>query len=212
MTRRKPSRAPYNASKGARTRERIVETAAALFAEHGYSGTALSDVMSRCHLTKGGFYAHFESKEELYLASVRLVLDREQIKYAPPPESAPPAERLRAFLEYMAQTLSGDRPLGRLFLWMLLDRNSEVTQHAIHGIFHTTYEELSRLLRAQSHGSHGDIIGHSLLAVALLYDQIRAKIMPPLVSRATLQIGTAEALEFLVQLPISKPSTRRKAR
>ena len=195
---KKTARPPYNATKGARTRQRIIETAAALFAEHGYSGTALSDVMGRCHLTKGGFYAHFASKEELYLASVRAVLERERVNYVPPPATAPPAEHLRAFLQYMEQTLSGDRPLGRLFLWMLLDRNSDVTQHAIHGVFRSTYDELSRLLRGHS---HADSIGHSLLAVALLHDQIRAKIMPPLVSRSTLQIGTAEALEHLVDLP-----------
>ncbi|HKY91461.1 MAG TPA: TetR/AcrR family transcriptional regulator [Nevskiaceae bacterium] len=204
---KKPARPAYRATKGAKTRERIVETAAALFAEHGYSGTALSDVMGRCHLTKGGFYAHFASKEDLYLAAVRMVLERERINYVPPPESAAPTEKLRAFLRYMEQTLSGDRPLGRLFLWMLLDRNSAVTQHAIHGIFHSTYDELSRLLRGHP---HADTLGHSLLAVALLYDQIRARIMPSLVPRSTLQIDASQALEYLVEPLVQRrrPSRR----
>lgn len=52
-------------SKGEETRQHIIEKAAALFNQHGYEGTALSDLMEATDLRKGGIYRHFDSKEEL---------------------------------------------------------------------------------------------------------------------------------------------------
>lgn len=52
-------------SKGEETRRHIIEKAAALFNQHGYEGTALSDLMEATDLRKGGIYRHFDSKEEL---------------------------------------------------------------------------------------------------------------------------------------------------
>jgi len=49
----------------ARTRERIVTAAAARFRQHGIVATGLSDLMAAAGLTHGGFYRHFESKDQL---------------------------------------------------------------------------------------------------------------------------------------------------
>ncbi len=56
-------------SKGEKTRQRIVQKAAAVFNQHGYSGTSLSDLMEKTGLEKGGIYRHFESKEDLAVAA-----------------------------------------------------------------------------------------------------------------------------------------------
>ena len=49
----------------ARTRERIVEAAAAEFREHGIAATGLAELMAAAGLTHGGFYRHFDSKDQL---------------------------------------------------------------------------------------------------------------------------------------------------
>lgn len=49
----------------AQNRERVVETAAKLFREHGYNGIGVADLMKAAGLTHGGFYAKFSSKEAL---------------------------------------------------------------------------------------------------------------------------------------------------
>jgi TetR/AcrR family transcriptional repressor of nem operon len=46
-------------------RQRIVETAARLFREKGYDGIGVADLMKGAGLTHGGFYGHFDSKEDL---------------------------------------------------------------------------------------------------------------------------------------------------
>lgn len=57
-------------------RERIVETAARLFREKGYDGIGVADLMKNAGLTHGGFYGHFESKEELLAEATAHALKR----------------------------------------------------------------------------------------------------------------------------------------
>jgi TetR/AcrR family transcriptional regulator, transcriptional repressor for nem operon len=57
------------ATKGERTRERIVAAAAPLFNQRGYAASSMADVMTATGLEKGGIYRHFASKDELALAA-----------------------------------------------------------------------------------------------------------------------------------------------
>ena len=57
------------ASKGQRTRERIVAAAAPLFNQRGFAGASMADLMAATGLEKGGIYRHFESKGELVAAA-----------------------------------------------------------------------------------------------------------------------------------------------
>jgi len=54
--------------KGHATRASILQTAAEVFAERGYADTTLSELIARSGLTKGAFYFHFSSKEQLAFA------------------------------------------------------------------------------------------------------------------------------------------------
>lgn len=48
------------------TRQSILDAAAACFAEQGYSGASVADIMERAGVSKGCMYVHFKSKEELF--------------------------------------------------------------------------------------------------------------------------------------------------
>ncbi|HEY4353915.1 MAG TPA: TetR/AcrR family transcriptional regulator [Paraburkholderia sp.] len=49
----------------AETRRRIVDVAARQFRLNGIQATGLNDLMAEAGLTRGGFYRHFESKDQL---------------------------------------------------------------------------------------------------------------------------------------------------
>ncbi|NQU07740.1 MAG: TetR/AcrR family transcriptional regulator [Candidatus Abyssubacteria bacterium] len=61
--------------KGRLTRERIVTAAADLFRKNGFHNTSLSQILDAADLTKGGFYFHFRSKEELGYAVIDYMKD-----------------------------------------------------------------------------------------------------------------------------------------
>jgi TetR/AcrR family transcriptional regulator, transcriptional repressor for nem operon len=60
----------------ATTHARLVETAAAKFKERGIDGISLSDLMKDLKLTHGGFYRHFDSRDELVAEAVDLALSQ----------------------------------------------------------------------------------------------------------------------------------------
>jgi TetR/AcrR family transcriptional regulator, transcriptional repressor for nem operon len=54
-------------TKGERTRQKIVETAAVLFNQNGFTGCSMGDIVTASGLEKGTLYGHFSTKEELAL-------------------------------------------------------------------------------------------------------------------------------------------------
>lgn len=61
---------PYAAQHKEHTRARIVESARRLFNRHGFEQVSIDQIMSGAGLTRGGFYHHFSSKDQLYAAAV----------------------------------------------------------------------------------------------------------------------------------------------
>lgn len=57
-------------ARGEQTRKRIVDVATCLFTQNGYRRTSLSQILEATGLTKGGFYFHFKTKEDLGFAVV----------------------------------------------------------------------------------------------------------------------------------------------
>ena len=61
---------PYSSTHKEKTRTRIVEVARTLFNIHGFNGVTIDMVMAKAGLTRGGFYNHFSTKEDLFCAAV----------------------------------------------------------------------------------------------------------------------------------------------
>jgi len=59
----------------AQTRKRIVEAASCEFREKGIVATGLADLMKAAGLTHGGFYKHFESKDQLVAEACAKAVD-----------------------------------------------------------------------------------------------------------------------------------------
>jgi len=62
---------PPSTDRAGATRRQILDVAARAFAEHGYRGISLNDIVRDSGLTKGAFYFHFPSKEAIALAVFR---------------------------------------------------------------------------------------------------------------------------------------------
>jgi len=91
----------YSKEHRAATRERILDSAAALFRSAGYDAASIDDIMAGAGLTRGGFYLHFASKEELFSAYVGRELDfGRQIERAMEEMSERPLEAAAEALDF----------------------------------------------------------------------------------------------------------------
>lgn len=61
---------PLSKQHKALTRERIVRSAGRIFRRVGFEAAGIDAVMAEAGLTRGGFYAHFKSKEDLFATVV----------------------------------------------------------------------------------------------------------------------------------------------
>lgn len=64
------SKKPRRRGKAQRTREALVQAASELFVEQGLSGPSLDAICARAGFTRGAFYVHFRSRDELIAAVV----------------------------------------------------------------------------------------------------------------------------------------------
>jgi AcrR family transcriptional regulator len=94
------------------TRARLVETAALAFAAHGFEAVSLNDLVAASGLSKGAFYFHFASKEELALAAFRAKQEQlvGRLMDEDTPRSVP--DRLAALLRRRAELLQEEPSLG----------------------------------------------------------------------------------------------------
>lgn len=101
------------------TREQIVEAADQLFYRQGYEHTSFADIAEAVQISRGNFYYHFKTKDDildaviaLRLANTRAMLDRWEV------EGAHPADRIRSFIHILvanrAKIMLHGCPVGTL--------------------------------------------------------------------------------------------------
>lgn len=93
------------------TRDHIVEAADALFYEKGFDHTAFSDIARAVGISRGNFYYHFRTKDEILTA----VIDRRLARTAETlagwqAQAADPAGRIRRFI---AMLVANREPIMR---------------------------------------------------------------------------------------------------
>lgn len=87
------------------TKERILNTALALFSQRGYLGTSMSDIANELCMTKGALYKHYTSKQEILdrITARMRELDRERAHAYQMPDGFAeayrntPAEKIRTY-------------------------------------------------------------------------------------------------------------------
>jgi TetR/AcrR family transcriptional regulator, transcriptional repressor for nem operon len=102
--------------KVAENKARVVEAAARLFREKGFEGTGVADLMHAAGLTHGGFYNHFESKDELAAQACEQIFEGAVAMMERMAAIENPSERTAAIEHYKRRYLSEksrDAPAAR---------------------------------------------------------------------------------------------------
>jgi AcrR family transcriptional regulator len=61
---------PYSKKHKEATRKKILNSAITLFSTRGFDQVSIDDLMENAGLTRGAFYAHFESKQAVYAKAI----------------------------------------------------------------------------------------------------------------------------------------------
>ena len=84
--------------------------AARSFREHGGDTSGIGTVMKKAGLTKGGFYRHFESKDDLFVEAVARAFEEMGSGMLEAAKSAPEGQALRAIIERYLSTTHVNSP------------------------------------------------------------------------------------------------------
>jgi AcrR family transcriptional regulator len=100
--------------KGQRTRQDILGQAVALASEYGLEGLTIGSLADRLGMSKSGLFAHFGSKEDLQLATLRNARERfQQTVFSPALEAPRGLPRLRElFTRWLAWADDPELPGG----------------------------------------------------------------------------------------------------
>lgn len=109
-------------TKGEHTRHRIIETSMHLFSVTGFFNTSINDIQEATELTKGGLYAHFKSKEEIWWAVYEEAIDIwKGIVFREIKDTLDPLARLEKTIENdMRHYIGGDTFKGGCFFLNML--------------------------------------------------------------------------------------------
>jgi TetR/AcrR family transcriptional regulator, transcriptional repressor for nem operon len=94
------------------SKTKLLDAALKVVRTKGYNATRVEDICAEAGLTKGSFFHHFKSKDDLALAAVAHYDANSIATFAAAPyhEASDPLGRLIAYIEFRKAILTGDLP------------------------------------------------------------------------------------------------------
>lgn len=144
------------------TRGRIVQESMVLFAERGYAGVSVRDVVEVVGLTPGAIYHHFTGKQALYDVVVEEAFARVSQGLVEEARAEGPAPTLRAALRRYAAYLFSSSPELRLVDRVIFEAESEPggLQRALYG----PNETLAAILRRTETPERAHALAEQMIA------------------------------------------------
>lgn len=162
----------------AKRREQLLDTAAKLFAVHGYAGATTSEIAKAAGVTEPIIYRHFPSKRDMFIALIErtgeqtIKLWEHELRTAPDP-----AERLKRLIRANPMVTNRGRGLYRVIITAMTEADDPKVQEALNRHLQMLHVFLVKEVeRAQ--GSH----------------QVSARFSPELTAWALIHLGVGYGL------------------
>jgi TetR/AcrR family transcriptional repressor of nem operon len=149
------------------TREFIIEAADQLFYRRGYAHTSFAAIADAVQISRGNFYHHFKSKDEILAAVIDARVHKTSAMLAQwEADGAHPAERIRSFIEMIianrAPIKSYGCPVGTLCAE--LAKLNHASQAEANQLFTLFREWLRRQFALLGRAEDADLLAMHLLA------------------------------------------------
>ncbi len=94
------------------SKTRLLDAALQVIRARGYAATTIDDICHQAGVTKGSFFHHFKSKDELALAAIAHwgAMTGEFFASAPYHQAEDPLQRLLGYVEFRGAILTGELP------------------------------------------------------------------------------------------------------
>lgn len=166
----------------AKRREQLLDTAARLFAQHGFAGATTSQIAREAGVTEPIIYRHFTSKQDLFIALIdrtseeTISLWEEELRSAPDP-----AERLKRLIR--ANPMVGGK--GKGVYRVIIQAMTEVHEPKILEALHRHITKLHAFLveevtKAQETGRVSKRFSPEVTAWALIHMGLGYGVIAPL--------------------------------
>jgi AcrR family transcriptional regulator len=155
--------------RGEATRDQIIETADDLFYRGGYEHTSFADIAAAVKISRGNFYYHFKTKDEILdavivrrLANAQRMLERWEA------EGEGPADHIRSFIRILivnrSKIMSYGCPVGTLCGELV--KLDHVAQEAANRIFKLFRDWLARQFVRLGRSKDAEELAMHLLVLA----------------------------------------------
>jgi len=146
---------PYSKKHKEETRKKILNSAITLFSSKGFDQVSIDDLMNHAGLTRGAFYAHFESKQSVYAKAIIAGAKKSAVNNQKP-EELTKREWTKALLfgylsdDHIAQKIS---PCPLAFLVTDIANNEDEVRKT----YTRMYKLLNKTIEAQLEKSPGSL-------------------------------------------------------
>ncbi|MFP5384523.1 MAG: TetR/AcrR family transcriptional regulator [Bacteriovoracia bacterium] len=151
------------------TRDQIIEAADKLFYEQGFEATSFSDIAKAVEISRGNFYHHFKSKDEILeavidfrLFNTQAMLDRWES------DGETPKERIKSFINILIMNMSKIKfygcPVGTLCTE--LAKINHPSQSNANELFTLFREWLKKQFRLDGHSKNADELAMHVLGMS----------------------------------------------
>ncbi len=157
------------------TRAAILDIAARLYADLGYSAVSMRGVASEIGVTQANLYHHFKGKDDLIRETLAHVFAQ---KTAPLAEflegESASSERLEAFVGFFVGLLVEDRVFFRLLMRELVDGDGERLKGLARSVLERPFRLVSNLADAQKPEDERFLTAVSIISIMLGHVQLAA--------------------------------------
>ena len=160
------------------TQERLLDTAAELFAKRGYAGVSMRDIASAVGITQAAIYHHFSNKDALYVAAVTWLFEKNTLGVGEQmAEINDPAQRLELLIDAMLQAMEADPRFRLIYMRELLENDERKLAAIAESAFAAFYEPLNTLMLELAPGKDAQLLIFSM--AGMIFHHLEARKIAP---------------------------------
>jgi AcrR family transcriptional regulator len=160
------------------TQERLLDTAAQLFARRGFAGVSMRDIASAVGITQAAIYHHFANKDALYIGAITYLFEKLTLGIGDQMAAIEePHERLELLTATMLGILEEDPRFRRIYMRELLEGDEDRLAALAENTFAAFYEPLYTLMGELAPGRDPQLLIFSLFG--MVFHHLEARKLGP---------------------------------